>query len=141
MDQDPIETPEAVAVDALEAPEGHQVPTGADAPADLGEAIAGDGQAPEHPEHTGEATPDVTPARPREVIKGIHPLLLCNCEECEPDHVELQWFSVDELRKVKGTAMLFCAHSSRKYFSPVEDLQKWLTANPLAVVKGRKSAS
>src|SRR4051812_23416842 len=99
MDQDLPETP-----DVPVAPEAHQEAlTGAEAPADLGEAIAGDGQAPQHPEHTGEAVPDVPAARPREVIKGIHPELLCACEECEPDHVELQWFSVDEARKVKGT--------------------------------------
>jgi hypothetical protein len=124
MDQEPVENVE-------------NAPVSADAPADLGEAIAGDGHAPHHPEHAGGAVPDLPPARPREVIKGIHPELLCQCEECEPDHVELQWFSVDEQRKVKGTAMLFCARSSRKYFTPVDDLQKFLTANP---VKGRKSA-
>ncbi|MEB3196074.1 MAG: hypothetical protein VKP62_02620 [Candidatus Sericytochromatia bacterium] len=68
------------------------------------------------------------PERPREQIKGIHPELLCTCPECEPHHVELQWFTVDEARKVKGDAMLFCALSSRKYFSPVQALQDWLNA-------------
>jgi hypothetical protein len=89
------------------------------------------------------ATPEgeeAAPVRPREIIRGIHPELLCTCEECEPDHVELQWFNVDETKKVKGTAMLFCGYSSRKYFTPVPDLQAFLTANPVKPV-GRKAAS
>jgi hypothetical protein len=131
MDQDDIQNPEAPITDHDHPPVAHS----ADAPADLGEAIAGDGHAPHHREASGDGTPDIPPARPREQIKGIHPELLCQCEECEPDHVELQWFSVDEQRKTKGTAMLFCARSSRKYFSPVDDLQKFLAANP---AKGRK---
>lgn len=90
---------------------------------------------PHGTDSVASTAPDV-PSRPREVIKGIHPELLCTCEECEPDHVELQWFSVDEARKVKGTAMLYCARSSRKFFTPVPDLQAFLTANP---VKGRRN--
>jgi hypothetical protein len=106
-------------------------PVAQDAPEAAAETVAE--AAPEAAEPTSDPA---TPSRPREVIKGIHPELLCSCEECEPDHVELQWFSVDEQRKVKGTAMLFCAHSSRKYFTPVPDLQAFLTANP---VKGRRA--
>jgi hypothetical protein len=67
--------------------------------------------------------------RPREVIRGIHAELLCTCPECDPDFVELQWFSPDEPRKVKGDAMLFCARSSRKYFTPIVDLNTWLAEN------------
>ncbi|MEB3223617.1 MAG: hypothetical protein VKS61_16205 [Candidatus Sericytochromatia bacterium] len=72
----------------------------------------------------GEA---VTSGPARAAIRGIHPELLCQCQECEPDHVELQWFSPDEPRKTKGDAMLFCGRSSRKYFVPIVDLQAWLT--------------
>lgn len=74
-----------------------------------------------------EGAADTRPERPREVIRGIHPELLCQCPECEPDFVELQWFSADEPRKVKGDAMLFCARSSRKYFTPVLDLNAWIS--------------
>ena len=74
--------------------------------------------------------PEEPVVRPREVVKGIHPEIRCQCVECEPDYTELQWFSVDETRKVKGTAMLYCQHSSRKYFSPVPALQAWLTDHP-----------
>ena len=70
---------------------------------------------------------DAPESRPREVVRGIHPELLCQCPECAPDYVELQWFSVDEQKKVKGDAMLFCARSARKYFTPILDLNAWLT--------------
>ncbi|MEB3328012.1 MAG: hypothetical protein VKQ33_02135 [Candidatus Sericytochromatia bacterium] len=65
------------------------------------------------------------PARPS--IRGIHPELVCRCPECEDDNVELQWFNVDEARKTKGDAMLFCGRSSRKYFVPILDLNAWLS--------------
>lgn len=71
--------------------------------------------------------PPVAEEKPREVIRGIHPELLCQCPECDPDFVELQWFSPEEQKKVKGDVMLFCARSSRKYFTPVVELQAWIT--------------
>lgn len=70
---------------------------------------------------------DAAPEKPREVIRGIHPELLCQCPECDPDFVELQWFSPEEQKKVKGDVMLFCARSSRKYFTPVIELTAWIT--------------
>ena len=78
------------------------------------------------PEASGPEPTTEAEARPREVIRGIHAELLCHCPECEPDFVELQWFTVDEPRKVKGDAMLFCARSSRKYFVPVVALNAWI---------------
>ena len=78
-------------------------------------------------ESVTESVVDARPERPRENIRGIHPELLCQCPECDPDFVELQWFSVDEPRKVKGDAMLFCARSSRKYFTPVLELNAWIS--------------
>lgn len=74
---------------------------------------------------TAAAAPEAE-ARPREAVRGIHPELRCHCPECEPEFVELQWFTVDEPRKVKGDAMLFCARSSRKYFVPVLALNAWI---------------
>lgn len=71
--------------------------------------------------------PPIPEGKPREVIRGIHPELLCQCPECDPDFVELQWFSPEEQKKVKGDVMLFCARSSRKYFSPIVELQAWIT--------------
>jgi hypothetical protein len=82
----------------------------------------------------GEATGG-TPSRPG--VRGIHPELLCQCPECESDHVELQWFNVDEARKTKGDAMLFCARSSRKYFVPILELNNWLAQHGGAR-KGRR---
>lgn len=76
-------------------------------------------------------------SRPLEVVKGIHPELLCVCPECEPDHVELQWFSPEEVRKQKGDAMLYCQRSSRKYFTPIIDLNRWLASR--APVSRRRS--
>jgi hypothetical protein len=67
-------------------------------------------------------------SRPFENVKGIHPELLCQCPECEPEHVELQWFSPEEVRKQKGDAMLYCQRSSRKYFTPILDLNRWLAS-------------
>jgi hypothetical protein len=72
----------------------------------------------------GEATGG-TQSRPS--VRGIHPELVCQCPECETEHVELQWFNVDEARKTKGDAMLFCARSSRKYFVPIIELNTWLS--------------
>ena len=73
---------------------------------------------------------DVLPVRVREVVVGINPELLCQCPECEPDFVELQWFSAEEKKKQKGTIMLFCQNSSRKYFSPAAEFQAWFEKNP-----------
>ncbi|MEB3285500.1 MAG: hypothetical protein VKN33_09465 [Candidatus Sericytochromatia bacterium] len=73
-----------------------------------------------------EASGDVRSVREKVSIKGIHPELLCQCPECDPDFVELQWFTQDESRKVKGDAMLFCGRSSRKYFTPVLELNAWI---------------
>lgn len=70
--------------------------------------------------------PPVVDDRPKEIIRGINPELLCQCPECDPDFVELQWFSPEEMKKMKGDAMLFCARSSRKYFTPVENLHAWI---------------
>lgn len=75
-----------------------------------------------------ETALETRPERPREVIRGIHPELLCQCPECDPVFAELQWFSPDEPRKTKGDAMLFCARSSRKYFTPVLELNAWISA-------------
>lgn len=129
MDQDELEqTPEAAPEPGVE---------GEAAPVEASAAPAEATAAPVDADGGAAADADGTPVRPREHIRGIHPELLCSCQECEPDYVELQWFSVDEARKVKGTAMLYCGYSGRKYFSPVPDLQAFLTANP---VRGRKSA-
>ena len=99
-------------------------------------ADAPEGAAPEAPAADPNDGPDSGPLadappmveeKPREVIRGIHPELLCQCPECDPNFVELQWFSPEEQKKVKGDVMLFCARSSRKYFTPVIELQAWIT--------------
>lgn len=76
------------------------------------------------------------PPRPREVIKGIHPELLCECPECAPEYTELQWFSPEEERKTKGSVMLYCQRSSRKYFSPATEFHAWVAEH--ATKKRRK---
>ncbi len=73
----------------------------------------------------------------REVVKGIHPELLCMCPECVEDNVELQWFSPEEKVKTKGSVMLYCQRSSRKYFSPAVEFQAWLAEKPVAKGRGR----
>lgn len=95
-------------------------------------------EAPEAPEttETPEGTEGEAPARPREVIKGIHPELLCECPECAPEYTELQWFSPEEERKTKGSVMLYCQRSSRKYFSPATEFHAWVAEN--ATKKRRK---
>lgn len=83
---------------------------------------------------TGEATPaegeEPAPQR-REVARGIHPELLCHCEECDPEFTELQWFSPEEKKKTRGDLMLYCQRSGRKYFTPAAELHTWLAANPI----------
>ena len=93
-------------------------------------AVAAAGEATADPNDGPDSGPlaDAPPvAPPREVIRGIHPELLCTCPECAPDFVELQWFSPEEQKKVKGDVMLFCARSSRKYFTPMIELMAWIT--------------
>ncbi|MFP5502399.1 MAG: hypothetical protein ACLGIN_07900 [Candidatus Sericytochromatia bacterium] len=85
----------------------------------------------------GETTEGAeAPPRPREVIKGIHPELLCECPECAPEYTELQWFSPEEERKTKGSVMLYCQRSSRKYFSPATEFHAWVAEH--ATKKRRK---
>lgn len=104
--------------------------TGADAPeapeamGDAAEDTTATGQPAEEASGEGEA-----PARPREVIRGIHPELKCECPECAPDFTELQWFSPEEEKKTKGQVMLYCQRSSRKYFSPAAEFQAWFAEN------------
>lgn len=64
--------------------------------------------------------------KPKEKIRGIHPELICSCPECDPGFCELQWFSPEEQKKQKGDVMLFCASSSRKYFTPIINLNEWI---------------
>jgi hypothetical protein len=77
----------------------------------------------ESPDEPQEPAP---PPVPRPVYKGIHPELLCQCPECEPDFVELTWFSPEEKAKIKGQIMIYCPSSGRKHFSPAVDLHAWL---------------
>lgn len=116
-----------------DAAEGDHLPEAPTTPAAGGpEAVADPDDGPDSGP-LADAPPVAPPAaddaieKPREVIRGIHPELLCQCPECDPDFVELQWFSPEEQKKVKGDVMLFCARSSRKYFTPVIDLQAWIT--------------
>lgn len=118
--------------------------TPANEPAELaGEPIAGT-PAPESPAAEGVAA-DGTPvaeeaeARPREVIKGIHPELRCEDPECGPEFTELQFFSPEEATKQKGKIMLFCARSGKKYFAPAPELQAWIAENKIVKAgRGRK---
>ena len=123
-------TPETDAPEAGEAPAaefGHEeIATSATTPTEDGEAAASTGD--------GEAE---GPQRPREVIKGIHPELKCECPECAPEFTELQWFSPEEEKKTKGQVMLYCQRSSRKYFSPAVEFQAWLAENKVAGKKRR----
>lgn len=123
------EAPEA----ALEAPApGADAPLEGESPrGDDSEAPEGGGQAPAEDGEVAEA-----PVRPREVIKGIHPELVCECPECDPEFTELQWFSPEEERKTKGSVMLYCQRSSRKYFSPATEFHAWVAEN--ATKKRRK---
>ena len=83
-----------------------------------------------------EETPEV---KPREVIKGIHPELLCQDPECAPEFTELQFFSPEEATKMKGKTMLFCARSGKKYFAPAVELQTWISENKVVKTgRGRK---
>jgi hypothetical protein len=91
----------------------------------------------------GEAPAEAAPAeapvevRPREVIKGIHPELLCEDPICGPEYTELQFFSPEEATKQKGKAMLFCARSGKKYFAPAAELQAWIAENKVVKPSGR----
>lgn len=87
-------------------------------------------EAPSAQESGGE-----TPARPQ--IRGIHPELRCQCEECAPDYTELQFFTPEEAQKIKGQTMLFCGHTGRKYFAPAPELSTWVAEH--APKRGRRS--
>jgi hypothetical protein len=93
------------------------------------------GAAPESEAQQEEAAE----VKPREVIKGIHPELLCQDPICGPEFTELQFFSPEEATKTKGKAMLFCARSGKKYFAPAAELQTWIAENKVAKTgRGRK---
>lgn len=118
-------------------------------PTDADEVIVLTDDVPETPSDEANEGPDsgpladappAAPEKPREIIKGIHPELLCACPECDPDFVELQWFSPEEQKKVKGDVMLFCARSSRKYFTPIVNLNEWI-AEKGPVKKTRRGAA
>lgn len=106
--------------------------------------------APAELEATGEAAtepvgdeageqPAAVEAKPREVIKGIHPELRCEDPVCAPEYTELQFFSPEEAIKQKGKIMLFCARSGKKYFAPAAELQAWIAENKIVKTgRGRK---
>lgn len=117
---------------------------------DLDELTPETGEATEAAAETPETAEDQTdtgapvaaaegeaPVRPREVIRGIHPELKCECPECAPEFTELQWFSPEEEKKVKGQVMLYCQRSSRKYFSPAVEFQAWVAENKVTGKKRR----
>lgn len=74
------------------------------------------------------------PAGPR--YKGINSELRCECPECLDDPVELDFFSAEEQHKTKGTVMLYCQRTGRKYFTPVDAFQAWFAG--VAPKPGRK---
>lgn len=92
------------------------------------------------PAEGGEEAQGPADPRTREVVKGIHPELICHCPECTPEFCELQWFSPEEKVKTKGNVMLYCQRSSRKYFSPAVDFQAWLAEKPAPTKRGRGQA-
>ncbi|HEY9720974.1 MAG TPA: hypothetical protein V6D47_03120 [Oscillatoriaceae cyanobacterium] len=83
-----------------------------------------------------EAQPEIESA-PRPQIRGIHPELRCQCEECAPEYTELQFFTPEEAAKTKGQSMLFCGHTGRKYFAPAPELSSWVAEH--APKKSRRS--
>ena len=87
----------------------------------------------------GGEQPASVEAKPREVIKGIHPELRCEDPVCAPEFTELQFFSPEEATKQKGKTMLFCARSGKKYFAPAAELQAWIAENKITKTgRGRK---
>lgn len=119
------ETETAASQDAPEALEAAEAPEGAL------ESPTGD------VDGAPVSTEEEAPVRPREIIKGIHPELKCECPECAPEFTELQWFSPEEEKKTKGQVMLYCQRSSRKYFSPATEFQTWVAENKVTGKKRR----
>jgi hypothetical protein len=121
------EQPEAIEAEAAGGDENATGGETTDAP--LAESATGE---------DGEQ-PAVVEAKPREVIKGIHPELRCSDPVCAPEYTELQFFSPEEVNKQKGKIMLFCAHSGLKYFAPAAELQAWIAENKIVKTgRGRK---
>ncbi len=112
-------------------PTDDDAPQGVDAAAPADEAAPVDAAVDPNDGPDSGPLADAPPAppeivKPKDVIRGIHPELICSCPECDPDFVELQWFSPEEQKKQKGDVMLFCARSSRKYFTPILNLNEWI---------------
>lgn len=121
------EQPETLEPETAEGVDSAEAGETTDAP--VAEAAAGE---------DGEQ-PAAVEAKPREVIKGIHPELRCNDPVCAPEYTELQFFSPEEVNKQKGKIMLFCAHSGLKYFAPAAELQAWIAENKIVKTgRGRK---